>query len=485
MAFTVVFRPRVTVKLKPDDLSPSTQSLQILTDGIASVVVDLTPSSPACAPDPNAAGSYVCTARFTVTAGTHVFRVTAYDGAGAQGNVLSTNSTVPVQVAATGTTTVPIVLEGVARYVFLTLNPANPPVGKAAAIALTAIVEDADHNLIVGPAPFDFPIELTTSDAVNGPLSKTVLRSPADLTGLAADYSGARVARITYAASAFGLSAANVNDAVLAPGAASSAKIYVANFYLGTRSTLTAYTIEGAPTGPIITGLQGADGVAVDGAGKIYVSNQLPGTVTTYAADGSPMIPTIAGFKTPEGVAVDAAGKIYVVDYSRGTVTTYLPDGSPTTPTIGTVGAPNDVAVDAAGKIYVTSGSIQFGCSNCGRVMTYNPDGSAAGPTIAGLQWPTGIAVDAAGKIYVVDYQTNELTSYDAQGRPTAPTIAGLDAPLGVAVDAAGKIYVVSAMNRGSCVATCGRVNTYNPDGSPSEPTITQGIAQPAGIAVR
>jgi hypothetical protein len=84
---------------------------------------------------------------------------------------------------------------------------------------LTALLEDADGNLIIGPAQFDNPVTLTTTDAVHGPVSKTTLNSPADLAGLTANYDGTNVSSIGYSASAAGLSPTNVFAADLTPGA--------------------------------------------------------------------------------------------------------------------------------------------------------------------------------------------------------------------------------------------------------------------------
>lgn len=102
-----------------------------------------------------------------------MFTLTAYDITGAQGNVLSVNSTGPVLVKPSGTTMISLVQQGVVIYVVMTLTTAYPAIGKPAVIGLLPLVEDADLNLIVGPAPFEHPVTLTSSDTVDGPLSKT------------------------------------------------------------------------------------------------------------------------------------------------------------------------------------------------------------------------------------------------------------------------------------------------------------------------
>jgi hypothetical protein len=73
----VTFSIRVTPKTKagritPNYVSPSTESLEILTDGMNPVAVNLSSSSPNCSPNPTAPGSYICTAALKVPTGDHV-----------------------------------------------------------------------------------------------------------------------------------------------------------------------------------------------------------------------------------------------------------------------------------------------------------------------------------------------------------------------------------------------------------------------------
>jgi hypothetical protein len=239
VTFTIKIKPKQkTSRVTPKWVSPWTNSLKILTDGANPVIVNLTLSSPNCSPN---RGFYLCTASLSVAAGNHVFTVTTYDSAGAEGNVLSTNTTGTVYVKPTGTTTVSIVLEGVVQYVYLQLVTPYPPVGKAAAIGLSVALEDADQDLIMGPAPYEYPVTLTTTDPSKGPLSKTVLKSPADTAGITVNYNGANVASITYSATASDLPAAHITNAYLAPG-----------------TTFTRYPIPGGRPQDITDGPDGA-----------------------------------------------------------------------------------------------------------------------------------------------------------------------------------------------------------------------------------
>ena len=213
-------------KVMPDYISPTSQSVAILTDGLNRVVVNLTPSSPNCSPDVAHPNSYVCTAALNVPTGNHLFTVTAYDLVRAKGNVLSTDTAGPFFVKPTGITKIGMVLEGSVKNVVLALADGGPLVGVPAKIGLTVTVQDADANAIVGPAAYEYPVTLTTTDAVNGPLSKTLLHSPRDAAGITVSYTGAKVASITYSATAVGLAATNVSNAVLVPAFANGAFLY-------------------------------------------------------------------------------------------------------------------------------------------------------------------------------------------------------------------------------------------------------------------
>src|SRR5665213_1286625 len=80
-------------------------------------------------------------------------------------------------------------------------------------------------------------------------------------------------------------------------------------------------------------------------------------------------------------------------------------------------------------------------------------------------------------RIYIASHRSNAITTYTKGGMRIDPTITdGVTAPVGLATDANGNIYVGNAGN-----AT---VTTYKPNGTPTNPTITVGINQPYGIAI-
>jgi sugar lactone lactonase YvrE len=259
------------------------------------------------------------------------------------------------------------------------------------------------------------------------------------------------------------------------------------------RNQVLTYRLDGTRAKLTITqNLKGPTAVAVGRDGKIYVTNGYGNSVTTYLPDGSETTPTIA-VASPSGIAVDKDGKIYVVSDQAsescspsGTITTYKPDGTQTAPTIVVTGEPMGIALDSNGKIYVAS--FCGGPGNQGEVTTYKPDGKPTKPTItnrSGIVSPFGLAIDKSGKLYVTDYLgdgTGYVTAYTLAGKEIQPTISeGIAYPTGIAIGAGGKIFVANT-GHGS---TGGNITTYLPNGQRTKPTIVKGVSFPNLIAIQ
>ena len=236
-------------------------------------------------------------------------------------------------------------------------------------------------------------------------------------------------------------------------------------------------------------------GIAVDGAGNLYIVNHFGhrirlvtanGRITTlagngtggYSGDGGPA--SLAEMYEPEDVAVDVAGNLYVTDSHNGLIRKVSPTGM-----IGTVvgGSTGDgspavfaqlysafgLAKDASGNLYAAdyadhrirkiapNGTISTVAGN--GTQGYSGDGGPA--TAAQLYQPWDVAVDGAGNLYIADSGNNCIRKVSVSGIIT--TVAGgfrgysgdggpaflaqMKSPYGVTVDAAGNVYVADSEN--------------------------------------
>jgi trimeric autotransporter adhesin len=248
--------------------------------------------------------------------------------------------------------------------------------------------------------------------------------------------------------------------------------------------------------------LSGPEGLAVDGAGNLYIADHSgsrvqkvsagTGIITTvagngvggYSGDGGPA--ASAELNGPAGLAVDGAGNLYIADNNRvrevsagtGIITTvagngtqgFSGDGGPAIS--ATLNSPIGLAVDGAGNLYITDESnnrIREVAAGTGVITTvagngtqgFSGDGGMA--TSAELNGPAGIAVDAAGDLYIAEDQNNRIREVAAgtgvittvagngtggfSGDGEAATSAALNQPFGVALDTLGNLYIVDQEN--------------------------------------
>ena len=158
-------------------------------------------------------------------------------------------------------------------------------------------------------------------------------------------------------------------------------------------------------------------------------------------------------FKSPSGVAVDGAGNLYVADSGNHRIQKLSPTGEPLAQW-GTEGSaagqffqPGGVAVDSDGNIYVADGSL-FGGPNS-RIQQLSANGEpmaewgTRGSAPGQFRAPQGIAVDGVGNIFVADTLNDRIQKLTAgrlprTGGPPAEPPSGAIGLLGMALLATG-----------------------------------------------
>jgi len=284
--------------------------------------------------------------------------------------------------------------------------------------------------------------------------------------------------------------------------------------------------------------LDGSVGVAVDGAGNLYIAEEVnervrkvtaaTGIITTVAGNGSSATVTCTGYTDsagdgcaatsaqlddPVGVAVDGAGNLYIADgfnyrirkvtAATGIITTVAGNGSNATVTCSgytdsagdgcaatsaQINFPAGVAVDGAGNLYIADENnfrIRKVTAGTGIITTVAGNGSSATVTCSGytdsagdgcvatsaeVTHPAGVVVDSAGNLYIADEGNNRVrkvtagtgiistmagngstgtvtcTGYtDSAGDGCAATSGEIYNPYGVAVDGTGNLYIADS----------------------------------------
>jgi sugar lactone lactonase YvrE len=301
-------------------------------------------------------------------------------------------------------------------------------------------------------------------------------------------------------------------------------------------------------------------GIAVDSQGHIYVAdtgNSLirvitpDGNINLYAGNAPYGVPTFgwsgdggpangAQLHLPAGIAVDGAGNLYIADSANNAIREVTAGGGnistiaglgPTAPgfsgdlsaaVAANLNGPVDVAVDSSGNVYIAdtnNANVRLITASTGIITTiagstaivsgavvlafsFAGDGGTA--ILASLAGPAGVAIDSAGNLYIATYADNRIRVVNTKG--IINTFAGnsgygfagdggpvlsaqLSAPRGISVDSSGNLYLADRWNNrirkiasGTITTIAGNgIGSFSGDGG--SPTLAQ-LSAPMGVAV-
>jgi sugar lactone lactonase YvrE len=193
----------------------------------------------------------------------------------------------------------------------------------------------------------------------------------------------------------------------------------------------------GGPQTTVGSGLGSPFGLAVDGAGDVFISDIVLNQVIEVPAGGGSQTVVASGLSSPYGVAVDAAGDVFIADSGNNRVLEIPAGGGPQT-TVGSGLYPYAVAVDGAGDVFVADRP-----SGNNRVVEIPAGGGPQTTIISGLDNPSGVTVDAAGDVFVADFDNNRIVEVPAGGGPQTTVGSGFYDPFDMAVDGAGNVFIV------------------------------------------
>jgi sugar lactone lactonase YvrE len=202
-------------------------------------------------------------------------------------------------------------------------------------------------------------------------------------------------------------------------------------------------------------------------------------------------------FNRPSGVAVDGAGRVYVTDVYNARVQVFTADGT-FLQQWGTFGdqpgqlaAPRGIAVDQRGNVYVAD-------SGNYRIQKFTSTGTwlKSWGDQAQFSILSGIAVDRNGNVYVADQVF--VKKFDSEGRPIGQPWGGAGTALGkfqraegIAVDRNGNVYVSDGDYDSDPVDGNHRIQKFDSNGNPITQWGGRSIARepgkflyPAGVAV-
>ena len=233
-------------------------------------------------------------------------------------------------------------------------------------------------------------------------------------------------------------------------------------------------------------GLSGPEGVAVDGSGNVWVTNDTVVGVTKLSSAGAPATGspfTGGGLSLPYGIAIDTNGNAWIANTTSGSVTefpaTFPTTGTASNYTVCNLSGPKGIAIDGSNNVWIPDSGHNDVCvlSNAGALVS-----PGAGYTGGGLNQPQSIAIDDGGNAWVANYAGGSVTKFSSVSGgglvlsgANGYTGNGLHQPDGIAMDKSGNAWVadLSPSNATEIYST-----------GTSTPLNNNSLSSPIGVAI-
>jgi streptogramin lyase len=191
-------------------------------------------------------------------------------------------------------------------------------------------------------------------------------------------------------------------------------------------------------------------GIAIDGSGNAWIANNSSGSVTeipaTFPATGTVSSYTVCNLSGPRGIAIDGSNNVWIPDPVHNDVCELSSAGAlvlPSPYTGGGLNGPQSIAIDGP-----TPGNAWVANYSGGSVTEFSSGGvvksGSNGYTGGGLHDPNGIAIDKSGSAWVADLSPSNLSEISSTGSAVAWSNNSLSSPVSVAIDGSGNVWVAN-----------------------------------------